>query len=395
MTKIYKKIGILILACLIIFSSLSFYVYFQGSKYLINSSEDITNINPPAKVVIILGARVYPNRLSDMLADRVDTAIDLYNLGIVEKILVSGDHGTRGYDEVNAIKDYLLEKNIPGEDIFLDHAGFNTYNSMYRAKHIFEIDKAIISTQKFHLPRALYLARGLDIEAYGLAADKRVYTKQGYNNVREFLARVKAWFNLNLKKSPRFLGEKIPLTSDSQSSWDIKVIDDEFLNTLVLAAIKQTKSKVVYDPTYYSIDYPGGDIPADRGVCTDVIIRAYRSAGIDLQEKVHEDMKNNFQLYPNNWGLNAPDTNIDHRRVPNLETFFSRFGTKLNVSSTYLDYLPGDIVVWKLPNNLSHIGLVSNYYKKDTPLIIHNIGAGPQLENILFTYEIIAHYRYR
>lgn len=391
MIKIYKKVGILLITCLVFFSSLSFYVFWHGNRYIIESLQNA----PEAEVVIILGAKVYPNRLSDMLADRVDTAIDLYNLAKVEKILVSGDHGTRGYDEVNAIKDYLLEKNIPSEDIFLDHAGFNTYNTMYRAKHIFDIDKAIISTQRFHLPRALYLARGLDIEAYGFPADKRSYTTQKYNNAREFLARIKAWFNLTLQQAPVFLGDKISLKSNSETSWDIKTIDDDFLETLVSAAISQTKESVLYDPSYYSIDYPNGDVPADRGVCTDVIIRAYRSAGIDLQEKVHEDMKNNFQLYPTNWGLSGTDTNIDHRRVPNLQTFFSRFGTELTVSSEAKDYTAGDIVVFKLPNGLSHIALVTNHYKEEVPLLVHNIGLGPRLENILFKYEIISHYRYR
>ena len=124
------------------------------------------------------------------------------------------------------------------------------------------------------------------------------------------------------------------------------------------AALKLIKQKVIYDPAYYSIDYPGGDIPANKGVCTDVIIRAYRMLGIDLQKEVHEDMVKNFNEYPNNWGLKTTDTNIDHRRVPNLMTFFSRYGIVKKISNNAEDYTPGEIVCWNLGGNVTHIGIV-------------------------------------
>jgi uncharacterized protein YijF (DUF1287 family) len=139
-----------------------------------------------------------------------------------------------------------------------------------------------------------------------------------------------------------------------------------------------------------------GDVPDNVGVCTDVVIRSYRGVGIDLQQRVHEDMKANFSRYPQNWGLSRPDSNIDHRRVPNLQTFFKRKGRVLPVSSEADDYQAGDIVTWWLPGNLPHIGIVSDSYVPGTqrPLIIHNIGRGPKEEDILFVYEISGHFRY-
>jgi len=146
-----------------------------------------------------------------------------------------------------------------------------------------------------------------------------------------------------------------------------------------------------YDPSYFRIKYPMGDVPADRGVCTDVIIRAYRKTGIDLQKEVHEDMKANFNKYPKNWGLKAPDTNIDHRRVPNLMTFFSRHGEILKITSNYEDYKSGHLVCWDLGGGILHIGIVVDTGK---PLIVHNIGYGQVLEDCLFHWKIIGHYRY-
>lgn len=168
--------------------------------------------------------------------------------------------------------------------------------------------------------------------------------------------------------------------------------------TLIAAAIAQTRDNVTYNGAYFKIAYPMGDVPAQYGVCTDVIIRAYRKLGIDLQQLVHEDMQGNFSLYPakKNWGQTKTDTNIDHRRVPNLQTFFTRHGKKLTVSSKPQDYQAGDLVTWMLPGNLPHIGIVSDQYSADglRPLIVHNIGAGPQLEDMLFDYTISGHYRY-
>lgn len=171
---------------------------------------------------------------------------------------------------------------------------------------------------------------------------------------------------------------------------------DEFYQALADSALTLTRQHVTYDPRYYSISYPSGDIPPDKGVCTDVLIRAYRKMGIDLQKEVHEDMEAHFDVYPDKWGLKAPDKNIDHRRVLNLMTFFSRNGETLPVSQNPLQYQPGDIVCWNLGNNILHIGLVAGDKSSDGKryLIIHNIGSGQVLADCLFDYEIISHFRY-
>ncbi|WP_430814454.1 DUF1287 domain-containing protein [Carboxylicivirga sp. RSCT41] len=169
-----------------------------------------------------------------------------------------------------------------------------------------------------------------------------------------------------------------------------------FQQQLADSALLLTQQEVIYDPSYYRLDYPNGDVPANRGVCTDVIIRAYRKFGIDLQQLVHEDMRDHFSLYPDNWGLTRPDKNIDHRRVPNLMVFFSRFGNVLPISSQAGNYLPGDIVCWDLGHGLTHIGIVVRRKSRDgrRHQIVHNIGAGQVLEDCLFDYKIIGHYRY-
>lgn len=176
---------------------------------------------PETKVVLILGAKVYSQgSMSGMLQDRVETAIDLYQSNQVEKILVSGDHGQDNYDEVNAVKKYLLEKGVSRSDIFLDHAGFDTYDSLYRAKEIFQVRSLIISTQNFHLPRAVYIGRELGVETYGISADRHLYTNVNYNEFREIFSKVKAFLDVNLNAKPKFLGEKIPISGDSEKSWD-------------------------------------------------------------------------------------------------------------------------------------------------------------------------------
>lgn len=171
----------------------------------------------------------------------------------------------------------------------------------------------------------------------------------------------------------------------------------DFYSRLSDAACELINKQVVYDPAYLQIGYPNGDVPSDRGVCTDVIIRAYRKLGIDLQKEVHEDMRDHFNLYPKNWGLSKPDKNIDHRRVPNLMVFFTRFGEAKPLSDRASDYLPGDIVCWNLGGGTTHIGIVVNRRSSDglRPLIVHNIGAGQVLEDCLFDYRIIGHYRYQ
>ena len=170
----------------------------------------------------------------------------------------------------------------------------------------------------------------------------------------------------------------------------------QFVGTLVEAAIEQTRRPVRYDGSYRAIPYPGGDVPADVGVCTDVVIRAFRAVGIDFQRHVHEDMLAAFAAYPNLWGLKRPDRNIDHRRVPNLQTFLRRRGASLPVSRDPAAYHSGDLVTWMLPGNLPHIGIVSSTRAPSGRLmIVHNIGAGPKLEDVLFDYDITGHYRYR
>ncbi len=171
-----------------------------------------------------------------------------------------------------------------------------------------------------------------------------------------------------------------------------------FKHKLVRAAIDRTGHTVKYDGAYYLIDYPGGDVPANIGVCTDVLIRSYRTVGIDLQKEVHNDIIENFKSYPSAriWGLSKPDTNIDHRRVPNLQVFFKRKGRELPITDDASDYRAGEIVTWILPGNIPHVGIVTDQMSADNerPLIVHNIGAGPRLEDMLFAFEISGHYIY-
>jgi uncharacterized protein YijF (DUF1287 family) len=164
---------------------------------------------------------------------------------------------------------------------------------------------------------------------------------------------------------------------------------------LVEAARARIGVTTSYDPAYVGLKYPGGDVPNDRGVCTDVVIRALRATGHDLQKLVHEDMKSNFAKYPKRWGLKRPDRNIDHRRVPNLQTFFKRRGMSLPVTQKKSDYLPGDLVTCTVAGRLPHIMIVSDKKARDgTPLVIHNIGAGAREENRLFEFPLTGHYRY-
>ena len=162
------------------------------------------------------------------------------------------------------------------------------------------------------------------------------------------------------------------------------------------AALELTMQRVTYDPSYFSIDYPNGDVPSDKGVCTDVVIRAYRKLGDDLQKAVHDDMKANFSKYPKIWGLHSTDKNIDHRRVPNLMVFFKRQGATQPITDNPKSYLPGDVVAWRLQNGMTHIGIVVDKKSNDDNrhLFVHNIGAGQVLEDCLFDFKIIGHYRY-
>lgn len=163
---------------------------------------------------------------------------------------------------------------------------------------------------------------------------------------------------------------------------------------LVAAARQQIGVTVRYDPAYVRLAYPGGDVAADRGVCTDVVIRAFRRQGLDLQQHVHQDMRAHFGAYPKQWGLRAPDTNIDHRRVPNLQRWFERQRWNMAISDRANTYEPGDLVTWDLGGNVPHIGIVSERHSVfGPPLIIHNIGRGTREDNILFDYRITGHYR--
>ncbi len=176
------------------------------------------------------------------------------------------------------------------------------------------------------------------------------------------------------------------------------IAQDKFASRLSEAAIERTKQRVVYDPAYVTLAYPMGDVAPDRGVCADVVIRVFRAAGVDLQALVHEDMKTAFAAYPNHWGLARPDANIDHRRVPNLEAFFTRRGARLPASGDPASYLPGDIVAWNLKGAqggwLPHIGVVTDRIAPSgRPMIVHNIGAGPKLEDVLFNWKITGRYR--
>jgi len=174
----------------------------------------------------------------------------------------------------------------------------------------------------------------------------------------------------------------------------LRPAETSWVERLLSAATSQVGKTVRYDGTYRRLAYPGGDVPLETGVCTDVVIRAYRALGIDLQELVHADMRRAFGAYPGLWGATRPDPNIDHRRVPNLRTFLKRHGTVLPVTKRATDYRPGDIVTWRLPRNLPHIGLVTAEIRDGRPLVVHNIGAGAQVEDMLFAYEITGRYRY-
>lgn len=184
----------------------------------------------------------------------------------------------------------------------------------------------------------------------------------------------------------------------SQNQKEVKTIANPktFEEKLSNAAISIIDESIVYTPDYVSIKYPNGDVPSKTGVCSDVVIRAYRKLSIDLQKEVHEDMKANFSKYPTKWGLKITDTNIDHRRVPNLEVFFERKGKKLPISKNASDYKTGEMVTWMIGGKLPHIGIVTHKKSADgkRPLLVHNVGGGQVLEDCLFSYEIVGHFKF-
>ena len=168
------------------------------------------------------------------------------------------------------------------------------------------------------------------------------------------------------------------------------------IQLIINGASDQVGKTTSYDPSYQKLDYPNGDVPIETGVCSDVIVRAFRQASVDLQKVVHEDMKDNFSAYPTKWGLSSTDRNIDHRRVPNLQTYFARKGKEVATTGNADTFLPGDIVTWDLGGGVDHIGIVTNVWYKPSQryLIVHNIGAGTRMEDVLFAWKITGHYRY-
>jgi len=205
--------------------------------------------------------------------------------------------------------------------------------------------------------------------------------------------RARSTFRLSLAIAlcPMFLPSAISQTGQASDS------RPEFTRRLVAAAIERTHHSVRYVSNYVRIPYPGGDVPSDTGVCTDEIIRSYRAVGVDLQKEVHEDILQNFAAYPNQrrWRLAHPDSNIDHRRVPNLMVFFQRKGETLAVTLRSDDYSPGDLVTWDLGGGVPHIGIVVDRRSSSGRLmVVHNIGEGPKMEDVLFNWKITGHYRY-
>jgi uncharacterized protein YijF (DUF1287 family) len=188
------------------------------------------------------------------------------------------------------------------------------------------------------------------------------------------------------------------LTVSAPAQPNDSTVRREFLKRLAAASVERTHHVVRYDPAYVKIPYPGGDVPAGTGVCADEVIRPYRAVGVDLQKEVHEDMKQNFSVYPHRltWLAWRPDANIDHRRVPNLRVFFSRRGETLGITRRAEDYALGDLVTWDLGGNVPHIGIVVGQKSPESGrfMIVHNIGQGPRMEDVLFNWKITGHYRY-
>jgi SanA protein len=226
-TKKRKILKRLLLICLVLVIAgaatvlaVDAHVRNAGGKYIVSDIDQL----PEVDAVIILGAYVTPSGdPSIMLRDRLDAGLEVFTLGKTDRIVVTGDHGRTGYDEVNGMRQYLQSKGVNRENIFMDHAGFNTYDSMYRARDVFLIKKAVIVTQEYHLYRALYIARGLGIEAYGYAAEMRPYIDDTYYNIREIAARIKDFFQVNiLRPKPQFLGEPLPVWEDGSITDDGK-----------------------------------------------------------------------------------------------------------------------------------------------------------------------------
>lgn len=218
MKKILKILFIIIITCITLVLSINFYVIGISKNKIIKdySYSKLKDID----CILILGAGVWGNNPSPMLQDRLDEGIRLYNEGVAPKIIMSGDHGRKEYDEVNIMKEYAISKGVPSQDIFMDHAGFSTYESIYRAKEIFNANNIVIVTQEYHLYRALYIADKLDIKAYGISSDPRKYSGQSYRELREILARNKDFISCIVKPKPTYLGEEVPVNGDGNITND-------------------------------------------------------------------------------------------------------------------------------------------------------------------------------
>ena len=218
MKELILYIIMIFLILIILILGINFYVILSTKKQIINKENysELKDID----CIIVLGAGIWGDKPSPMLEDRLLEGIKLYKEGISKKIIMSGDHGTKDYDEVNVMKQYAIEKGVPSEDIFMDHAGFSTYESMYRAKEIFDAKKVVIVTQKYHLYRALYAAKALGLEAYGASADPRLYAGQMFREIREILARDKDFIKCIIKPEPTFLGDTIEVSGNGDITND-------------------------------------------------------------------------------------------------------------------------------------------------------------------------------
>ena len=216
MKKIIMVVVIIFLLILITIFTIDCYIRISTQNKIIKNEKDIENVD----CILVLGAGVWGDKPSPMLEDRLLEAISLYEKGVASKIIMSGDHTTKDYDEVNLMKQFAIDKKVPSKDIFMDHAGISSYDSIYRAKEIFGVKKMIIVTQKYHLYRALYIAKKLGIEAYGIQSNPRQYQGQLYREFREILARNKDFIKCIFKPNPKFLGDKISLKSNGDITND-------------------------------------------------------------------------------------------------------------------------------------------------------------------------------
>ena len=218
MKKIFKILIVIAIISIILVLSINFYVVGIAKNKMIKDTD--YSLLKDVDCILILGAGIWGDKPSPMLQDRLDEGVKLYKEGIASKIIMSGDHGREEYDEVNIMKQYAVDRGVPSEDIFMDHAGFSTYESIYRAKEIFDADNIVIVTQEYHLYRALYIADKLNINAYGVNSDPRKYSGQTFRELREILARNKDFINCIIKPEPTYLGESIPVSGDGDITND-------------------------------------------------------------------------------------------------------------------------------------------------------------------------------